>query len=156
MRSLRRILQIKWSDVIEDKITNVSVPKNFNNIKNIECLIAKRRLIALGKIIRLSSSKIPSRLISVFYPNTRPQGRPNFTIRYSMLDDIKKTIPTIDKGESFYIWAHIVNNELIWSILINNIDIDDPQSCNYSPEWEGEIPESPPPPKPLPFQSPPK
>ena len=43
------------------------------------------------------------------------------------------------------------------SILINNIDIDDPQPCNYSPEWEVNIPESPPPPEPPPFQSlPPK
>ena len=41
MRCLRRILTIKWFDVIYDKITNVSDQKNFNNIRNIEYQIAK-------------------------------------------------------------------------------------------------------------------
>ena len=161
MRSLRRILKIKWSDVIDEKITNVSVRKNFNNIRNIDSLIAKRRLLFLGKIIRLPRTKIPSRLISAFCPNKRPIGRPNYTIRHSMLNSVKKIIPTADKYGSFHTWAHIANNELVWSILVNNIGLDDPQPCNYSPEWEGEIPESPtppkpsPPPEPPPFQSPP-
>ena len=78
MRSLRKILKIKWS-----------VRKKFNNIRNIDSLIAKRRLIFLGKIIRLPKLKNPSRLTFAFYPNTRPLGRPNFTIRHSMLNDIK-------------------------------------------------------------------
>ena len=39
--------------------------------------------------------------------------------------------------------------------MVNNIGIDDPQPCNYSPEWDGEIPELPPPPEPPLFQSPP-
>ena len=34
----------KQSDVIENRITNVFVRKNFNNIKGIESLISKRRL----------------------------------------------------------------------------------------------------------------
>ena len=69
MRSLRKILKIKWSDVMEEKLINVSVRKKFNNIKNIDSLIAKRRLLFLGKIIRLPSTKNPSRLISAFCPN---------------------------------------------------------------------------------------
>ena len=76
------ILKIKWSDVMEEKMTNVSVLKNFNNIRNINSLITKRRLIFLGKIIRLPSLKFPSRLISAFCPNSRPLGRPNFMIRH--------------------------------------------------------------------------
>ena len=73
---------------MEEKLTNVSIRKNFNNIRNIDSLITKRRLIFLGKIMRLTGSNIPSRLISAFCPNTRPLGRSNFTIRYSMLHDI--------------------------------------------------------------------
>ena len=80
---------------MEEKISNVSVRKNFNSIKNIDSLIAKRRLIFLGKIIRLPSSKIPSRLIFAFCPNTRPLGRPNFTISHSMLNDLKKSFPLL-------------------------------------------------------------
>ena len=154
MRSLR-ILKRTWSDVMEEKIINISVRKNFNNVRNIDSLIAKRRLLFLGKIIRLPSSKISSRLIFAFWPNTSPLGRPNFTIRHSMLNDIKKIIPTVDKYGSFHTWAQIANNELVWTILVNNIGLDDPPPCNYSPEWEDEIPEHPPPPEPPPFQSPP-
>ena len=86
---------------MEEKTTNISVRKNFNNIRNIDSLIAKRKLIFLGKIIRLPSSKISLRLISAFCPNTRLQGRPNFTIRHSLLNDLKNIILIIDKDE-FY------------------------------------------------------
>ena len=36
--------------------------------------------------------------------------------------------------------------------MINNNGKDDPQPCDYSPEWEVEIPESLPPPEPPPSQ----
>ena len=68
-------------------------------------------------------------------------------IRHFMLNDVKK-IPTVDKSGPFHNQTHIASNELVWSILVNNIGIDDPQPCNYSPEWDGEIPELPPPPEP--------
>ena len=42
-------------------------------------------------------------------------------------------------------YEHIANNELTWSILINNISRNDPQPCDYDPEWNGEIPEYQPP-----------
>ena len=48
--------------------------------------------------------------------------------------------------------AHISNDELIWSILINNNGKDDSQQCNYSPEWDVIIPESLPPSEPLSFE----
>ena len=51
--------------------------------------------------------------------------------------------------------AHVANIEVIWSILINNIGNDNPQPCNYLPELEDEILESPPPPEPHFFQQPP-
>ena len=78
-----------------------------------------------------------------------------------MLNDIKSIVPTVDKYESFHAWAHITNNELVWSILVMNIGLDNPQPCNYLPKRNGEISESPLPPEPPPppeshlFQSPP-
>ena len=88
MRSLRSILKIKWSGVMEEKLIYVSVRKHFNNIRNVDSLIAKRRLLFLEKITRLLSTKIPSRLISAFCPNKRPLERPNYTIRHSMFNYI--------------------------------------------------------------------
>ena len=134
MRCLCRILKIKWCDVMENKITHILVNKYFNNIRTIESQIMKRRLIFRGKNIRLPSFKIPSRLISVFYSIKRPLGRPNYTVKYSILIDIKKIIPEVDKSSSFHTWAHITNYEPIWSILVNNIEKYNPQPCNYSTE----------------------
>ena len=62
-----------------------------------------------------------------------------------MMKDIEKLIPVVDKTGSFHTRTHMADNELIQSILINNIGNNDPQPCNYSPECKGQIPESPPP-----------
>ena len=78
-------------------------------------------------------------------------------VRHSILDDIRKIIPSIDKYDSFKTWAHIANNELLWSILVNNLGKDDPQPYNFSTEWDIEIPENDPPQSPSsshPYSSP--
>ena len=36
-----------------------------------------------------------------------PKERPNTTVRDSILDDISKIIPGVDKYGSFKMWAHI-------------------------------------------------
>ena len=55
---------------------------------------------------------------------------------------LEKNIPSVDKYGSFKIWAHIANNELLWSMLVNHLGKDDPQPCNLFLEWDGEIPEN--------------
>ena len=57
MRCLRRILDIMWSDVVDNKISNKNVRTSFNNIRKVESLIAKRRLLFVGKIIRIPCKK---------------------------------------------------------------------------------------------------
>ena len=67
MRCLRRILDIRWNDVVDNnKISNKKVRTFFNNIRKVESLIAKRLLLFVGKIIRMHCKKIPARLISAF------------------------------------------------------------------------------------------
>ena len=56
-----------------------------------------------------------------------------------MVNDIRKKLPGIDSDGSFKSWAHIENDELLWSILIKNIDHNDPQPCDYNFKWDGEI-----------------
>ena len=91
LRCIRRILGISWDNVREENISNVHVRKRFDNIKNVELQIAKRRLTFLGKIIRMSNDKIPARLLSAVCEGKRPIGRPNITTRHSMLKDIEKS-----------------------------------------------------------------
>ena len=91
MRYLRRILHIKWNDVRELKIKNIQVRETFKNIDTIENIISKRRLVFIGKVIYIPCKCVPTRLISAFQTNKRPLGRPNITVRYSFMNDIKKS-----------------------------------------------------------------
>ena len=70
-----------------------------------------------------------------------------------MWTDIKQTITKVEETDSLHTWAHEANNELPCSILVNNIGKYNLQPCDYSPEWNGENPDSPPPPEPLPFKN---
>ena len=108
-------------------------------------LIAKRRLLFIDKIIRKPCKKIPARLISAFLYKKIPRRRPNTTVIHFVIDDIRKIIPSVDKYGSFKTWAHIANDEVLWLMLVNNLGRDDPQPCNFSPEWDEEISENGPP-----------
>ena len=66
MRSLRRILKIRWDDFRELKIKNSHVRKKFNNADTIENIISKRRLIFIGKIIFMPYQCVPARLMCAF------------------------------------------------------------------------------------------
>ena len=134
MTCLRRILGIKWSEVVDDKISNKTVCSSFNNIRKDETLIAKRHLLFVGKIIRMARNKISARLISAFIYKKRPRGRLNTTVRHSISNGIRIIIPSVDKNGAFKTWAHIARDEFLWSILVNNLGNDDPQPCNVSLE----------------------
>ena len=137
MRCLRRILDIMWSDVVDNKISNKNVRTSFNNIRKVKSLIAIRRLLFVGKVIRIPCKKIPARHLSAFHYKNDLKGFT--TVRHSILDDIRKIIPTVDKYGSFKTWAHIANNELLCLMLVNNLGKYDLRPCNFSLEWDGEI-----------------
>ena len=48
----------------------------------------------------------------------------------------------VNNIDPFRLLSHIVNNELLWFISINNIDRDDSQYYDHDPELAGELPES--------------
>ena len=70
MPCLRRSLHIKRDEVREDKITNIIVRSKLIDIGSIQTIIAKRRLLSLGKIIRMPCNCILARLITAFLKNT--------------------------------------------------------------------------------------
>ena len=122
MRRIRRILKIKWDDVRELKIKNVQVGEKFKNIDTIENIISKRRIIFIGKIIRMPCKYISARFISVFQRNKRPIGRPNITVRHSFINDIEKIVSNVDPSGTFNSWAHIAFDEKRWTNLFKNLE----------------------------------
>ena len=53
MIDLRRIFKINWDGIRELKITNNQVRNKFKKNDTIESIVTKRRLIFIGKIIRM-------------------------------------------------------------------------------------------------------
>ena len=72
LRNIRRLLGIKWSEVIDDKITNEQVLENICDINYIACCISKRRLTFIGRIIRMNNDRVPTRFLSAFIYKKRP------------------------------------------------------------------------------------
>jgi len=91
--------------MIDDRIKNSTVRSKFNNIKTIELQIAKRKLSFIGRVVRMGQSEMPGRLLSAWIGKKK-------TLKLSLLNDIKKIIPSIDQYGIFYTCAHIAYSEL--------------------------------------------
>ena len=64
---------------------------------------------------------------------------PNTMVRNSIVNNILKIILEVDKYGSYKSWAHISNNELIWSILVSDLICDNIQPYNYSLKRYSEV-----------------
>ena len=62
--SIRRILDITITQVIDERIRNESVRMRFCRIPSIRNLLAKRQLTFIGKVVRNSDNQIPTRLLT--------------------------------------------------------------------------------------------
>ena len=84
MRSLRRIMDIRW----EDKVTNLQVLDRANAV-SIEALLFKVQLRWTGHVIRMDASRLPQQILyGELARGTRKTGRPKK--RYK--DCIKETL----------------------------------------------------------------
>lgn len=89
----------------------------------------------LWRVTRTPCKNVSTRLIVACCNRIRPLGRPNTPIKKLMVNDVRNILPSVENDESFKLWAHITNDELLWFILINNKGPNDLQPCDYSPEW---------------------
>ena len=69
-----------------------------------------------------------------FCKKKRPPGRKNYTVINPLMNDIRKIISSVKYDGSFNSWAHIANNDLVWSIFINNIGQNDSLQSGYNTE----------------------
>ena len=59
--------------------------------------------------------------MSVWIKKTRPIGRLHLSINHSILNDIRKIIPTEDDDGDFNSWTHVALEKLTWSMLVNSL-----------------------------------
>ena len=99
--------------MMEKKITNKKVRYRLHNNGNTDFLNAKWRLTFLGRWMRMPCKNISARFWS--------SRSTDYIVRYSMIIDIRKIIPKKNENRFFNSWVYITNDEIIWSILINNM-----------------------------------
>ena len=66
IRSIRIILRIKWSEVMEEIMRNSKVRRMFYNINTVKIQGDKRGLTFIGRVLRMDKNKVPRRLISAW------------------------------------------------------------------------------------------
>ena len=92
--SLVRRIIIKWSEDIDDKYLTRRYIKIYN-MKYVVCYILTRRLIFIGRIVRIQNDKVPARLLSDFYYEKDRYEHPT-TLQGIYLFLILKTITLIN------------------------------------------------------------
>ena len=65
-RNIRKILKIDIAQVIDERITNISIRERFFNIPMIRNQIAQRKLTFIGKVLRNSDDQIPTQLLTAW------------------------------------------------------------------------------------------
>ena len=89
--------------VQEQHITNAEIRNRFYNISTIEKCIEIRQLKWVGKIASMDFTRMPRKILACWTQNPRKKGRPQFNIRNSYANALKKFVPGMtDKAELKY------------------------------------------------------
>lgn len=117
--AIRRILQLKWDQVKEDRITNEEVRERFYNIPDIEAFITRRTWRYIGKIYRDNDS-LPKKLLGAWIYCPRKAGAPQLSCKSHFADTIERVMAGRCPNADFKHWAPTAMNEGLWEAEINN------------------------------------
>ena len=118
-RSIRRILGITITQVIDERITNESVRMRFCRIPSICNLLAKRQLTFIGKVVRNSPNQIPTRLLTAWCDHPRRQGRVLQMNKKNPCRNIQLIVPEAAKDGRLSSWAFYAFDSSYWNYLIS-------------------------------------
>jgi hypothetical protein len=149
-RSIRRILHIRMSQVIDDHIKNSSIRKTFFNLPTAEDLVTIRAMTYLGKLTRGPMSNPAKQLLAAFVNHPRAIGGIIMTNKKAMVKYLNILLPSIlhmettttdpitganttrtrpNKDRDFHLWHNIAMDEDKWEEYINKLrhpGIEDP------------------------------
>ena len=141
-RSIRRILHIRMSQVIDDHIKNSSIRKTFYNLPTAEDLVTIRSMTYLGKLTRGPISNPAKQLLTAFVNHPRPIGGIIMTNKKAMVKYLNALLPMILRSETIttnpttganttrskpnkdgdvHLWYHIAMDEDGWEEYINRL-----------------------------------
>ena len=140
-RSIRRILHIRMSQVIDDHIKNSSIRKAFFNLPTAEDLVAIRSMTYLGKLTRGPISNPAKQLLTAFVNNPRAIGGVIMTNKKSLVKHLNVVLPELrtestttdlatgqnttrtklNKDGDVHLWYDIAMDEDKWDEHINKL-----------------------------------
>ena len=132
-RSIRRILGISITQVIDKHITNDSIRMRFCHIPSIRHQIAKRRFPLLERSFRNSNNQIPTRLLTVWCDCPRRRGAPLQNNKNNLVKKIQLIVPSAASDGRFSSWVFYALNGSYWNHLISQLG-------TQPTAWEGDIP----------------
>ena len=110
-RSVRNIMQIDITQVIDEHITNASMRTQLYNILTAKKNIAARQLTFLGKIFRCDVSHPSTKLLIAWCNHSRKLDGPFLTNKKSIVNHIKLVVPSMDEYGSIKSWGfHALDN----------------------------------------------
>ena len=90
--SIRQILEVKWSQMMDKHISNKQIPNKFCNIKDIRKMIPSRQLQFVGKVMRREDEFLPKQLMTAWVNSKRPVGRPITTNKTFICQEPETTL----------------------------------------------------------------
>jgi hypothetical protein len=121
--AIRRILDITWTRVREEKITNEEIRHRFCQILEIDTFIIRRTARYVGKIYRSDDQMLPKKLLGAWIHGPRKIGKPQLSCNNNFLTAIQACLPElseIDDQGLFKIWGKAASDEEAWNCRIED------------------------------------
>jgi Reverse transcriptase (RNA-dependent DNA polymerase) len=126
-KSIRWIFNISIIEVQDYKITNKAIRNLFCNIPDILDIIKARQMNWISSISKMTTQRLPRKLIASWIDEPRKRGRPQTTYRNSYADCIATLIPSISTSLPLKHWLNIAAStqwtqlqKQWWKTLTNN------------------------------------
>jgi hypothetical protein len=97
--SLRTILNINMFEVKEQRITNAQTAIRAN-VPDILIFLMRRSLRWIGKLARMPMNRLPRQLLAAWVKKPRKRGRPQSSLRNTMIKSLQKALQDCWKGDA--------------------------------------------------------
>ena len=151
-RSIRHILGITMTQVIEGHIKNETIRAHFNNIPTIRQHIKKRQLTFIGKVFRNHDSQIPTKLLTAWCDHPQRRGGVLQSNKKNLSQNIQLITPSAANDGCLSSWVFYALDSSLWNYLVSqlgNIPRSENNSDHYKPppplNYDPNPPSTPPP-----------
>jgi hypothetical protein len=120
--AIRRILNISWEQVRNEKIRNKQVRFRFCNIPKMESYINKRTATYVGKVARSNDDELPKQLLGAWMHLPRKAGGQQLSCNNNFAQAVSMVAPNIPQENQnllFRDWIPLALDENEWLSLVN-------------------------------------